>query len=67
MKKAAINLFKLNSGLTHTNAYGLYIHEYQGYELLKKYDVPLVPVFLIIIDRVSELALQKMHMPLQID
>lgn len=35
-------LFRPN--LVHLNKYNLYLHEYQAYELLKKYDVPLVPV-----------------------
>lgn len=26
------------------NKYGLYLHEYQAYDLLKKYKLPLVPV-----------------------
>lgn len=30
--------------LLHQNRYGLYLHEYQAYDLLKKYKLPLVPV-----------------------
>ena len=30
--------------LIHQNAFQLYLHEYQAYDLLKKYQVPLVPV-----------------------
>jgi hypothetical protein len=30
--------------LTQQNVYQLYLHEYQAYDLLKKYQVPLVPV-----------------------
>lgn len=30
--------------LTQQNVYKLYLHEYQAYELLKKYQVPLVQV-----------------------
>ena len=42
--------------------YGLYIHEYQAYDLLKKYQLPLVPVIHILF-RALELAHQKMHTP----
>ena len=40
---------KLRTGLKfkallHQNRCGLYIHEYQAYDLLKKYGLPLVPV-----------------------
>jgi len=37
-KKATTNL------LTQRNRYNLFLHEYQVYDLLKKYQVPLVPV-----------------------
>jgi hypothetical protein len=30
--------------LTQQNAFQLYLHEYQAYDLLKKYQVPLVTV-----------------------
>ena len=30
--------------LLNRNRYGLYLHEYQAYDLLKKYKLPLVPV-----------------------
>lgn len=30
--------------LVARNRYGLYLHEYQAYDLLKKYKLPLVPV-----------------------
>lgn len=30
--------------LLNRNKYGLYLHEYQAYDLLKKYKLPLVPV-----------------------
>ena len=30
--------------LVSANKYGLYLHEYQAYDLLKKYKLPLVPV-----------------------
>jgi len=30
--------------LTQQNVFKLYMHEYQAYDLLKKYQVPLVPV-----------------------
>lgn len=46
MNKISRNIFKLNS-LTHSNKYNLYIHEYQAYEILKKYNVPLVPVVIV--------------------
>jgi hypothetical protein len=36
----------LANTLTHRNVYHLYLHEYQAYDLLKKYQVPLVPVSL---------------------
>ena len=52
----------LNSkALTQTNKYGLYIHEYQAYEVLKKYGLPMVPVSLLFLLRVLEPPLQKMH------
>jgi hypothetical protein len=35
--------------LVMSNKYGLYLHEYQAYELLKKYKLPLVPVLFYII------------------
>lgn len=45
MNKLARNIFKFNP-LTHQNKYNLYLHEYQAYEILKKYGLPLVPVIL---------------------
>ena len=30
--------------LTQQNVFNLYMHEYQAYDLLKRYQVPLVPV-----------------------
>ena len=33
--------------LLNCNKYGLYLHEYQAYDLLKKYKLPLVPVNLL--------------------
>ena len=36
---------KLNPcSLLQKNIYNMYLHEYQAYDLLKKYQVPLVPV-----------------------
>lgn len=32
--------------LTQQNVFNLYMHEYQAYDLLKKYQVPLVPVYI---------------------
>lgn len=49
--------------LLNQNKCGLYIHEYQAYDLLKKYQLPLVPV-LYFLFRASELALLKTLMPL---
>lgn len=36
--------------IVHQGKFGLYIHEYQAYDLLKKYNLPLVtvPLFLIL-------------------
>lgn len=34
--------------LLNQNKYGLYLHEYQAYDLLKKYKLPLVPVIFIV-------------------
>lgn len=45
--------------LVSRNIYGLYLHEYQAYELLKKYKLPLVPVICLLF-RALELVLQKM-------
>lgn len=39
----------------------LYIHEYQAYDLLKKYHLPLVPVIKTINIRASGQAPLKMH------
>ena len=47
--------------LVSRNMYGLYLHEYQAYELLKKYKLPLVPVIFSLF-RALELVLQKMLM-----
>lgn len=47
--------------LTQQNTYHLYLHEYQAYDLLKKYHVPLVPVSSILF-RASEPTTQKMLM-----
>lgn len=58
MNRVAKNVFKFNP-LTHQNKYNLYLHEYQAYEILKKYNVPLVPVSFLLY-RVSEQALLKM-------
>lgn len=49
--------------LTDKNKCGLYIHEYQAYDLLKKYQLPLVPVIFWIF-RVSVQVLLMMPMPL---
>ena len=65
MNRVAKNVFKFNP-LTHQNKYNLYLHEYQAYEILKKYNVPLVPV-LFLLYRVSEQALLKMPTLSQID
>jgi hypothetical protein len=61
MNKIARSLFKFNP-LTHQNQFNLYIHEYQAYEILKTYGLPLVPVILQLF-RVLEQARPKMHMP----
>ena len=45
--------------LTQKNVFNLYMHEYQAYDLLKKYQVPLVPVS-IIPYRATEPARHKM-------
>lgn len=50
--------------LIQSNKYGLYIHEYQAYEILKKYGLPMVPVSRFSYYRASELPLQKMLMQL---
>lgn len=65
MNKLARSVFKFNP-LTHQNKYNLYLHEYQAYDLLKQYNVPLVPVIFLLF-RASEPALQMMHMPSLID
>lgn len=39
--------------LTHSNRYNLYLHEYQAYDLLKKYNVPLVPVNFLFISELQ--------------
>lgn len=49
--------------LLNRNKYGLYLHEYQAYDLLKKYKLPLVPVIYFLF-RVLELVIQRMHMQL---
>ncbi len=49
--------------LLNRNKYGLYLHEYQAYDLLKKYKLPLVPVILFLF-RVLGQAPQRMHMQL---
>lgn len=49
--------------LTQKNVFNLYMHEYQAYDLLKKYQVPLVPVQ-IFLSRAIEPALPKTHSPL---
>ena len=41
--KAGLNY----KALMQRNTYGLYIHEYQAHDLLKKYKLPLVPVSII--------------------
>lgn len=48
------------------NKYSLYIHEYQAYDILKKYKLPLVPVIFVLFVRVLEPALQRMLIPLPI-
>jgi len=58
MNKIAKNILKISS-LTHSNKYNLYLHEYQAYEILKGYGLPLVPV-IILLFRVLEQALLKM-------
>ena len=65
MNKLARNLFKFKP-LIHQNKYNLYLHEYQAYEILKKYGLPLVPVISALF-RVLEPALQMMPMPSPID
>ena len=40
----------------------LYIHEYQAYDILKKYQLPLVPVKNYLLSRAFEQAHQKTHM-----
>ena len=52
MNKLTRNIFRFNP-LTHQNKYNLYLHEYQAYEILKKYGVPLVPV-IFSLSRASE-------------
>ena len=58
MNKLARNIFKFKP-LTHLNKYNLYLHEYQAYEILKKYGLPLVPVIFTLC-RVLEPQLQMM-------
>lgn len=65
MNKIAKSIFKFNP-LTHQNKYNLYLHEYQTYEILKHYGLPLVPVFRVLF-RVLGQAHLRMHMPLQIE
>lgn len=65
MNRVTRSVFKFNP-LTHQNKYNLYLHEYQAYEILKKYNVPLVPVTSLLY-RVSEQALLKMLTLSQID
>lgn len=65
MNRVAKNVFKFNA-LTHQNKYNLYLHEYQAYEILKKYNLPLVPVYCLLY-RVSELPILRMPTPLPID
>ena len=36
--------------LLDKNKCGLYIHEYQAYDLLKRYQLPLVPVKFLLVD-----------------
>lgn len=50
--------------LTQQNIFQLYLHEYQAYDLLKKYQVPLVPVHHLQ-SRVLEPILLKMHLQLR--
>lgn len=47
--------------LLDKNKCGLYIHEYQAYDLLKRYQLPLVPVKFLL-SRALEQVLQKMLM-----
>jgi len=44
--------------LTQQNVFQMYLHEYQAYDLLKKYQVPLVPVLL---NSLKSLGLTKMQ------
>jgi len=46
--------------LTQQNVFQMYLHEYQAYDLLKKYQVPLVPVLLTLL-RVLGPTHLKMH------
>lgn len=50
--------------LTQQNVFQMYLHEYQAYDLLKKYQVPLVPVLFTSL-RVLELTRLKMHWQLR--
>ena len=50
----------LSRTLTQQNIFQLYLHEYQAYDLLKKYQVPLVPVHTHLF-RASEPIRQKIH------
>jgi len=49
--------------LTQQNVFNLYMHEYQAYDLLKRYQVPLVPV-LIMLSRAIGPVPQKTPWPL---
>lgn len=60
MNKIAKSIFKFNP-LTQQNKYNLYLHEYQTYEILRHYDLPLVPVCLFLF-RVLESVRRKMLM-----
>lgn len=61
MKNLTRSGFNFKS-LLFTNKQSLYIHEYQAYDLLKKYQLPLVPVTPQIIFRVLEQVHLKMLM-----
>ena len=65
MNKLARNIFRFKP-LTHQNKYNLYLHEYQAYEILKKYGVPLVPVIFALF-RASEPPHPMTLMPLPTD
>lgn len=65
MKNLNRSLLNFKSLFTK-NKYSLYIHEYQAYDILKKYKLPLVPVIFVLSIRALEQVLLRMLMPLLI-